>query len=258
VVNPPSDPRGVVAAMDSGTGTDLLAPGVRLVLVRHGVTDYTVAGRLDGRGGADPPLNAHGLAQAQAVAAVVPALVGEGHEHVEVVTSSLQRVRMTGAAIAQLLGRPATVDAGWDERSFGDWDGRTLAEIHAAAPEELARMRRDPAHPPPGGESRAGGSYRRGRDQPDAPAHRARARVGHRAGALLGAGHRAGLGERRGPLAGWQRLGAGGEPSRPPPLIVTPTIFGGARCRSWCRQVDNVRSMSSRRAATGGPAAVAR
>ena len=155
MVNPPSDPRGVVAAMDSGTGTDLLAPGVRLVLVRHGVTDYTVAGRLDGRGGADPPLNAHGLAQAQAVAAVVPALVGEGHEHVEVVTSSLQRVRMTGAAIAQLLGRLATVDAGWDERSFGDWDGRTLAEIHAAAPEELARMRRDPAHPPPGGESRA-------------------------------------------------------------------------------------------------------
>ncbi len=155
MVNPPGDPRGVVAAMDSGTGTDLLAPGVRLVLVRHGVTDYTVAGRLDGRGGADPPLNAQGLAQAQAVAAVVPTLVGDAHEHVEVVTSSLQRVRMTGAAIAQRLGRPATVDPGWDERSFGDWDGRTLAEIHAAAPEELARMRRDPGHPPPGGESRA-------------------------------------------------------------------------------------------------------
>ncbi len=127
---------------------------MRLVLVRHGVTDYTVSGRLDGRGGADPPLNELGLAQARAVGELVPSLLGDGHRHVDVVTSSLQRVRMTGEPIAAQLGVAPIVDADWDERCFGRWDGMTLAEIDATDSPQLARMRTDPDHPAPGGESR--------------------------------------------------------------------------------------------------------
>ena len=39
----------------------------RIVLVRHGDTDLTVAGTLDGRGGPDPLLNAEGRRQAWAI-----------------------------------------------------------------------------------------------------------------------------------------------------------------------------------------------
>lgn len=143
-----------VAAMDSGRGgvEPTLTGGTRVVLVRHGVTDFTVAGRIDGRGGADPALNALGLAQAAAAAALVPSLLGAAP--LRVVTSSLQRVRMTGAAVASVLGVEPEVDADWDERGFGTWDGLTLAQVHEQHPEQLAAMRADPAYPPPGGESR--------------------------------------------------------------------------------------------------------
>lgn len=143
-----------VAAMDSGRGGvgPTMSGGTRVLLVRHGVTDFTEAGRIDGRGGADPALNALGLAQAHAAAALVPTLLGA--LPVRVVTSSLQRVRMTGAAVATALGVTPQVDADWDERGFGAWDGLTLAQVHEQHPQQLAAMRADPAYPPPGGESR--------------------------------------------------------------------------------------------------------
>ena len=138
--------------MDSGRGA-VLEGGTRVVLVRHGVTANTLAGRLDGRGGSDPPLDPLGSAQARATAALVPSLLGD--PPVRLVTSSLRRVRMTGAEIAATIGVPAEVDPDWDERAFGDWDGLSLAEVTQRYPREWARLRRDPTNAPPGGESRA-------------------------------------------------------------------------------------------------------
>lgn len=145
------DSRVVIARMDSGSSATLVGEA-RVVLVRHGVTDFTVSGRLDGRGGADPELNAQGLAQADAVAAIIADVLGDGP--VRVVTSSLRRTRMTGAAVGRVLGLEPEADPDWDERSFGEWDGLTLAEIQQRHPAKLARMRVDAAYPPPGGESR--------------------------------------------------------------------------------------------------------
>ncbi len=147
-----ADPRLVVARMDSGTSASLVGEA-RIILIRHGVTDFTVSGRLDGRGGANPELNAQGLRQADAVARIIPDLVGD--QPARVITSSLQRTRMTGAPIAAALGVPPELQPDWDERSFGEWDGLTLAQIHERHPAKLARMRADAAYPPPGGESRA-------------------------------------------------------------------------------------------------------
>jgi len=135
---------GVVEGPDLGRPT-------RLVLVRHGVTDFTVAGRLDGRGGADPSLNAEGLRQARAAAAGVAAYLGDSPA--TVVTSSLQRAVQTGAAIAGELGVQAQVDAGWDEQNFGDWDGRTMSGLAAREMPELLRFRNDPQYARPGGEA---------------------------------------------------------------------------------------------------------
>ena len=123
----------------------------RLVLVRHGVTDFTIAGKLDGRGGADPALNAEGLRQAGAAAAGARAFVGDGSARV--ITSSLRRAVETGAAIAQGLGVGAQVDADWDEQNFGDWDDKSMSYLAKAHPQELVQFRNDPHYSRPGGEA---------------------------------------------------------------------------------------------------------
>lgn len=110
----------------------------RLILLRHGVTDFTVGGRLDGRGGSDPELNAKGLAQANKAAAALGELVTGP---VTVVTSSLARARRTGAAAANVLGVEPILDADWDEQAFGVWDGLSFAEIGERYPGDPARMR---------------------------------------------------------------------------------------------------------------------
>jgi ribonuclease H / adenosylcobalamin/alpha-ribazole phosphatase len=128
-------------------------PGARVILVRHGATDFTAQGRLDGRGGADPSLNDEGRAQAAAAAAAVLDLVRD--RPVRVVTSALARAIETGDVLARAVGIDRVVDPGWDEQSLGDWDGRTLRELVEDEAGALRALRDDPAHRPPGGESRA-------------------------------------------------------------------------------------------------------
>ena len=110
-----------------------------LLLVRHGRTALNAAGLLQGR--VDPPLDARGRSQAEALAAV-PALRSASR----VVCSPLLRARDTAAR----FGLPVTIDDRWIELDYGAWDGRPLDGIPA---EEWARWRDDPDWSPPGGES---------------------------------------------------------------------------------------------------------
>jgi broad specificity phosphatase PhoE len=135
-----------------GSVADLGAP-TRIVLVRHGVTDLTSAGKLDGRGGPDPSLNAEGRRQARAAAAGVRAFIGDSSSHI--ITSSLKRAIETGAAIAEELGVRARIDADWDEQNFGDWDDTSMSFLRAQHPQELDRFREDPHYSRPGGEAHA-------------------------------------------------------------------------------------------------------
>jgi ribonuclease H / adenosylcobalamin/alpha-ribazole phosphatase len=153
LVDPDSDSvRAVLLTGAVGRSTDLAAP-TRIVLVRHGVTDFTVAGKLDGRGGSDPSLNADGRRQARGAAAGVRAFIGDGSA--SVITSSLQRAIETGAAIADELGVGARIDADWDEQGFGDWDDKSMGYLAASHPQELVRFREDPHYSRPGGEAHA-------------------------------------------------------------------------------------------------------
>jgi len=134
----------------------------RLVLVRHGVTDFTDAGKLDGRGGADPPLNAAGREQARRAGAAVASLVRSagspsrtGGAPVVVVTSSLARARQTGSAIATELGATPELDPDWDEQHFGDWDGKSMTQLATEFRGEMTAFRSDPAYARPGGETHA-------------------------------------------------------------------------------------------------------
>ena len=126
------------------------SPSTRIVMVRHGVTDFTAAGKLDGRGGPNPSLNSEGRRQASIAGARVRAFVEDNAARV--VTSSLQRAVETGAAIAKELGVRAQIDADWDEQSFGDWESRSVGDLAASHPQELRSFREDPHYSRPGGE----------------------------------------------------------------------------------------------------------
>ena len=145
LVTGPSPRTGAV-----GRAADLGAP-TRIVLVRHGVTDFTAAGKLDGRGGPDPSLNAEGRRQARAAGAAVRAFIGDSPAGL--ITSSLQRAIETGTAIADELGVRAQIDADWDEQNFGDWDDKAMGYLAARHPQELRRFREDPQYSRPGGEA---------------------------------------------------------------------------------------------------------
>ena len=135
-----------------GQPADVGTP-TRIVLVRHGVTDLTTAGKLDGRGGPDPSLNAEGRRQARAAAVGVRAFIG--NSSARIITSSLQRAIETGAAIADELGVRAQIEADWDEQNFGDWDDKSMGFLAARHPQELLRLREDPHYSRPGGEAQA-------------------------------------------------------------------------------------------------------
>lgn len=130
-----------------------------LVLVRHGRSAHTEAGRVSGAGGADPELSAAGRHDASRAAAAVAALGAAdgllpGLPPISaVVASPMRRTRQTADAVAGALGLPVAVDEGWIEASFGEWDGLTYGEISRRWPEEFAAWQGSTMLAPPGGES---------------------------------------------------------------------------------------------------------
>ena len=146
VVDEVIDPAPSPAPPGPGEGTP-----TRIVLVRHGVTDFTEASRLDGRGGSDPSLNTAGQAQAAAAGRATAHLLGGSPARV--VTSSLARARETGAAVAEAIGVTPSVEADWDEQDFGDWDGASIPDLVRDQAEALTALRVDAAYARPGGES---------------------------------------------------------------------------------------------------------
>ncbi len=116
------------------------------LLVRHGQTEMSVAGRFAGRG--DIPLTSVGVQQA---AAVADRLAGRGVDLV--VSSPLSRAKDTAHAVADAAGAPLTVDDDLSETDFGAWEGLTFAAVMARWPAELAAWQGDSDTAPPGGES---------------------------------------------------------------------------------------------------------
>ena len=132
----------------------------RVVLVRHGVTEANRDGRLAGRGGADLDLDGEGQRQAHRLATALHAFLGDRHlgdgpDPVRVVASSLTRAHRTGQLVAARFGVPCAADSAWDEQDYGDLEGRTIADLAAADPDRLQRLRRDASARCPGGESHA-------------------------------------------------------------------------------------------------------
>jgi glucosyl-3-phosphoglycerate phosphatase len=107
----------------------------RLVLWRHGRTEWNAAGRFQGQ--LDPPLDATGQKGAAAAAARLVA-AGLRPDGAVVVSSDLDRTVQTATALTDLLGVPLRRDARLREHGMGCWEGLTRAEVAERYPEQYA------------------------------------------------------------------------------------------------------------------------
>lgn len=120
----------------------------RIVLWRHGRTEWNEAGRFQGQ--TDVPLDSAGLQQAREAAARLAAL-----EPGLLISSDLGRARATSGALAALTGLDVELDSRLRETFAGSWQGMTNAEIRASFPDEYVKWRGgDPVLRVGGGESR--------------------------------------------------------------------------------------------------------
>jgi len=100
----------------------------QILLARHGETDWNLGRRVQGH--TDVPLNATGIAQAQALA---DELASE--PIVAVYSSDLERARDTARAVAARHGLPVWTDPDLREKHFGSWEGLTDTEIRQHFPD---------------------------------------------------------------------------------------------------------------------------
>lgn len=107
---------------------------MRLLLVRHGESEWNASGRLQGQ--ADPPLSKLGRRQAAHVAA---RLVDEGVE--AIVSSDLQRAFDTANALAGSVRLEIERREDWREVDLGDWTGISREEVERENPEVWRRWR---------------------------------------------------------------------------------------------------------------------
>lgn len=126
----------------------------RFFLVRHGETDWNVAGRLQGR--RDVPLNPLGRIQAGRVGKVLHQLAGPA-ERLGFVSSPLARATETMRILRTSLNLPAhdfSTDIRFAELSFGQWEGHTWPELRRRDFDAVRARDLDPwGYTPPGGEN---------------------------------------------------------------------------------------------------------
>ncbi len=130
------------------TSVERLTPIVRrLVLLRHGQTEYNATRRMQGH--LDTELSDLGVAQAAEAARVI------GARSPRLIRSSdLRRAHDTALALAAVTGLDVVTDPRLRETHLGDWQGLSHSEVDAAMPGARRIWRDDATWTPPGGESR--------------------------------------------------------------------------------------------------------
>ena len=112
----------------------------RILVLRHGQSEWNALGRWQGQ--ADPPLTPLGEQQARRAGRL---LASECPPFDAVVTSDLNRARVTGETIAGIIGCPVReLDPRWRENHAGEWQGLTRNEIRQQWPGYLESDRRPP------------------------------------------------------------------------------------------------------------------
>lgn len=112
--------------------TEPVVPARHLLLVRHAAVSTAMQGRFLGR--TDVPLAPEGLHHVRALTSRLHAL----HPR-RCLASPLIRARETAELLAEPLGLTVEMEPDLREADFGDWEGRTFDEIHAADPAAAGR-----------------------------------------------------------------------------------------------------------------------
>jgi probable phosphoglycerate mutase len=119
----------------------------RLVLLRHGQTEYNAGSRMQGQ--LDTELSDLGRDQAVAAAGVLAK-----RQPLLIVSSDLRRALDTAVTLGERAGVPVQVDTRLRETHLGDWQGLTHLEVDAQAPGARLAWRENARWAPHGGESR--------------------------------------------------------------------------------------------------------
>jgi len=133
-------------------------PRPTVYYIRHGETDWNVAGRLQGQ--RDIPLNARGRMQGTRCGEILRDLFAQrklGPADVDYESSPLARACETMELARAALGlgvRDYRREPRLAEIAFGEWEGFTIAQLHERDPARIAQREHDKWHfLPPGGES---------------------------------------------------------------------------------------------------------
>lgn len=117
---------------------------MRLLLVRHGVTQHNINGQFTGQ--IDAPLTELGKRQVRALGKYL------AREKLDVILSSdLQRARETAREIARYHHLPVLEDPDLREISMGKWEGLKPEQIQERNLEEWKYVRSDPINRAPAG-----------------------------------------------------------------------------------------------------------
>ncbi|SDF49479.1 probable phosphoglycerate mutase [Blastococcus aurantiacus] len=110
-------------------------PVQRLILWRHGRTEWNAVGRFQGR--MDPPLDEVGRRQAVDAA---PHMIDSAALDADtvVVSSDLERAADTAAALTRLLGAQLLLDPRLREHGMGTWEGLSRDEVADRYPDQYA------------------------------------------------------------------------------------------------------------------------
>ena len=120
---------------------------MKILLVRHGETDWNVAQRI--QGSTDTPLNETGIQQAKRLA---EELGKRETPIIGVYTSKLERAAKTAEFVAKKLGKECIILPGLEEINFGLWEGITWEQVEERFPAEYQtwHQNRRYEHPPKG------------------------------------------------------------------------------------------------------------
>ena len=95
--------------------------GQRIILWRHGQTDWNIENRFQGH--SDIPLNDTGHRQVKKAAPLLKNLAPD-----RIISSDLIRAQQTAQALADICQLPVAIDAGLRETHGGKWEGKTGAQ----------------------------------------------------------------------------------------------------------------------------------
>jgi probable phosphoglycerate mutase len=131
---------------------------MRLYYIRHGLTDWNSAGRLQGHH--DVPINAEGRVQAARSAEILCSLFARDERAAggfDYVSSPLSRARETMEIMRGKLGLAPdgyAIEPRLIEIGFGEWEGLTYEEVQQRDPDVVAKREADKwLFVPPGGEN---------------------------------------------------------------------------------------------------------